>query len=108
MALYSMDVNVVNENEPPSSEKVFGKLLRKRNKGNTLVESYTVLPSTTTRVPFVKVLRKRNKTKAKRLQNSNPPIHFNADLDPDVFFISLEEWETTRFPKCRKTKDAVP
>ncbi|GJU97769.1 hypothetical protein Tco_1327040 [Tanacetum coccineum] len=108
MALYSTDVNVVNKNEPPSSEKVLGKLLRKRTKGKALVESYMVLPSTTARVPFVKVLRKRNKIKTKRLQSSNSPIPFDADLDPDVFFISLEEWETTRLPKCCKTKDAVP
>ncbi|GKE11613.1 hypothetical protein Tco_1415164 [Tanacetum coccineum] len=47
MTLYSTELNVANENEPPSSDKVVRKLLRKRNKGKALVEPYMVLPSTT-------------------------------------------------------------
>ncbi|GJW86656.1 phospholipase-like protein [Tanacetum coccineum] len=106
--LYLTEVNVVNENEPLSSEKVVGKLLRKRNKGKALVEPYMVLASTATSVPFVKVLKKRNKRNVKRLQSTDTPIPFDADYDPDVFFISLEEWESVKFPKYQKTKDALP
>ncbi|GKB19728.1 hypothetical protein Tco_0853651 [Tanacetum coccineum] len=67
MALYSTELNVVNENEPPSSDKVVRKLLRKRNKVKALVEPYTVLPSTTAPV---------KKRKSKRLKSTNTPIPF--------------------------------
>ncbi|GKD54840.1 hypothetical protein Tco_1288227 [Tanacetum coccineum] len=66
-----------------------------------------MLASTTSSVPFVNVLRKMNKRKEKRLQSTNVPIPFDADYDPDVFFISLEEWESTILPKYRKQKDAL-
>nr|GEW07929.1 acidic leucine-rich nuclear phosphoprotein 32 family member A [Tanacetum cinerariifolium] len=90
MALYLTVVNVVNKNEAPLSKEVVGKLLRKRNKGKVLVEPYSVLLSTTSLVPFDKVLRKMNKRKAKRLQ-INAPIPFDADYDLDAFFISLKK-----------------
>ncbi|GKD39247.1 phospholipase-like protein [Tanacetum coccineum] len=38
MSMYVNEVNVVNENQPPSSEKVVGQLIRKRFVGKALVE----------------------------------------------------------------------
>nr|GEV48126.1 retrovirus-related Pol polyprotein from transposon TNT 1-94 [Tanacetum cinerariifolium] len=66
------EVNVVNENEPPSFVKVVGQLLRKRFVGKALVEPYIVQPPTTTPSVFVKVDRKRRKRKATmRAHSSN-------------------------------------
>ncbi|GJW86261.1 phospholipase-like protein [Tanacetum coccineum] len=43
MSIYVNEVNVVNQNEPPSSEKVVGQLMRKRFVGKAIVEPYTDL-----------------------------------------------------------------
>ncbi|GJX48526.1 putative reverse transcriptase domain-containing protein [Tanacetum coccineum] len=88
------EVNVVNENEPPSAVKVVGQLLRKTYKGKALVEPYTVQPPTTTSVHLGKAIRKRKKKAAKRLQSRKTRILFDADGDDDhvVMFISLEDW----------------
>nr|GEW45820.1 uncharacterized mitochondrial protein AtMg00810-like [Tanacetum cinerariifolium] len=64
ISMYVNEVNVVNENEPPSFVKVIGQLLRERFIGKALVEPYTVQPPTTVPFVFVKVDRKRRKRKA--------------------------------------------
>nr|GEV32702.1 transposase, MuDR, MULE transposase domain protein [Tanacetum cinerariifolium] len=65
ISMYVNEVNVVNENEPPSSVKVVGQLLRKRFVGKAIVEPYIVQPPTTAPSIFVKVDRKRHKIKAR-------------------------------------------
>ncbi|GJU87703.1 ulp1 protease family, C-terminal catalytic domain-containing protein [Tanacetum coccineum] len=95
MSMYVNEVNVVNENQPPSSEKVVGQLIRKRFVGKALVEPYTVQPPTTAPSAFLKVDRKRLKRKARLLQIQNTRISFDDDVgddDPDFKVLSLEEW----------------
>nr|GEV15672.1 hypothetical protein [Tanacetum cinerariifolium] len=68
MSMYVNEVNVVNENQPPSSEKVVEQLIRKR---------------------------KRLKRKARLLQIQNTRISFDDDVgddDPDFKVLSLKEW----------------
>ncbi|GJZ39252.1 phospholipase-like protein [Tanacetum coccineum] len=96
MSMYVNEVNVVNESQPPSSEKVVEQLLRKRFVGKALVEPYTVQPPTTAPFGF----GKRRKRKARMLQTKNTRISFDdhehyddvGDDDPDFLVISLEEW----------------
>nr|GEU67269.1 transposase, MuDR, MULE transposase domain protein [Tanacetum cinerariifolium] len=71
ISMYVNEINVVNENEPPSSVKVVGQLLRKRFVGKDLVEPYTVQPPTTAPSVFVKVDRKRRKRKARMLEKTH-------------------------------------
>ncbi|GJT69714.1 hypothetical protein Tco_1029000 [Tanacetum coccineum] len=109
LALYLNEVNVVNENEPPSAVKVIGQLLQKTYKGKAQVEPYTIQPPTTASVHLGKAIRKRKKKFAKRLQSRKRRILFDADGDDDhdVMFISLEDWNT-QSNKTRKRKDAIP
>nr|GEX08824.1 phospholipase-like protein [Tanacetum cinerariifolium] len=95
---YVMQVNVVNQNDPPSADNVVEKLRRHRNKGKALVEPYTVLPSTT-------ALVKQNRKSKKRRTSGNTPIPFEADLDDDVCFISVEEWNATKPAKYKRIKE---
>ncbi|GJZ63883.1 hypothetical protein Tco_0620304 [Tanacetum coccineum] len=104
MSMYVNDVNVVNENQPHSSEKVVGQLLRKRFVGKALVEPYTVQPPTTAPSAFVKLDRKRRKRHARMLPIKNTRISFDddddeyddvGDDDPDFLVIYLEEWVYT-------------
>nr|GEW06790.1 hypothetical protein [Tanacetum cinerariifolium] len=95
----------VNENQPPSSEKVVEQLMRKRFVGKDLVEPYTVQPPTTAPSAFLKVDRKRLKRKARLLQIQNTLISFDDDVgDEDPYFkvLSLEEWESTKMKKRNK------
>ncbi|GKA33981.1 transposase, MuDR, MULE transposase domain protein [Tanacetum coccineum] len=117
MSMYVNEVNVVNENEPPSSVKVVGQLLRKRFVGKALVEPYTVQPRTTAPSVFVRVDRKRRKRKGRMLQIKNTHISFDdyhvdavddvGDDEPDFCVISLEEWESTQFKRARKKKEPI-
>ena len=97
--MYGNEVNVVNENEPPSAEKFLRQLHRKRFVGKALVEPYNVQPPTTAPSVIVKVDRKRHKRKARLLQIKNTRISFDdddvADDEQDVCVISLEEWVYT-------------
>ncbi|GJX92724.1 transposase, MuDR, MULE transposase domain protein [Tanacetum coccineum] len=105
-----VNVNVVNENQPPSSEKVVGQLIRKRFVGKALVEPYTVQPPTITPSAFLKVDRKRLKRKARLLQIQNTRISFDDDVgddDPDFKVLSLEEWESTKLKKKRNKKEPI-
>nr|GFA36299.1 phospholipase-like protein [Tanacetum cinerariifolium] len=113
--MYVNEVNVVNENEPPSSVKVVGQLLRKRFVGKALVKPYTMQPPTTAPSVFVKVDRKRRKRKERVLEIKNIRISFDdddvddvADDEPDICFISLEEWNLSRAPYSRRTKVKLP
>nr|GEX72476.1 transposase, MuDR, MULE transposase domain protein [Tanacetum cinerariifolium] len=95
MSMYVNDVNVVNENKSPSSEKVVGQLIRKRFIGKALVEPYTMQPPTTALSSFLKVNKKRLKRKARLLEIQNTKISFDdvvGDDDPDFKVLSLEEW----------------
>ncbi|GJS09162.1 transposase, MuDR, MULE transposase domain protein [Tanacetum coccineum] len=99
MSLYVNEENVVNKNQPPSSEKVVGQLLRQRFVRKALVEPYTMQPPTTAPSGF----GKRRKRKAMMLQTKNTLIYFDdeedyddvGDDDPDFLVISLEEWVYT-------------
>nr|GEV62133.1 transposase, MuDR, MULE transposase domain protein [Tanacetum cinerariifolium] len=104
-AKMSMYVNEVNENQPPSSEKVVEQLMRKRFVGKALVEPYTVQPPITAPSAFLKVDRKRLKRKARLLQIQNTLISFDDDVgDDDPYFkvLALEEWESTKMKKQNK------
>ncbi|GJV08269.1 phospholipase-like protein [Tanacetum coccineum] len=110
MSMYVNEVNVVNENQPPSSEKVVGQLIRKRFVGKALVEPYTVQPPTTAPSTFLKVDRKRLKRKARLLQIQNTRISFDDDVgddDSDFKVLSLEEWESTTLKKKRNKKEPI-
>ncbi|GJX34246.1 hypothetical protein Tco_0245803 [Tanacetum coccineum] len=78
MLLY--EVNVVNENQPPSSEKVVGQLMRKRFVGKARVEPYTVQPPTTAPSAFLKVDRKGLKRKARLLHYTKHTNFFDDDV----------------------------
>ncbi|GJW09295.1 transposase, MuDR, MULE transposase domain protein [Tanacetum coccineum] len=111
MSMYVNEVNVVNKNQPPSSKKVVGQLIRKRFVGKALVEPYTVQPPTTAPLAFLKVDRKRLKRKARLLQIQNTRIYFDDDVgDDDLDFkvLSLEEWDLSRAPYSRRTKVKLP
>ncbi|GKA23637.1 phospholipase-like protein [Tanacetum coccineum] len=108
--MYVNEVNVVNENQPPSSEKVVGQLIRKRFVGKALVEPYTVQPPTTAPSAFLKVDRKRLKRKARLLQIQNTRISFDDDVgddDSDFKVLSLEEWVSTTLKKKRNKKEPI-
>ncbi|GJY94823.1 hypothetical protein Tco_0511184, partial [Tanacetum coccineum] len=109
LALYLNEVNVGNENEPPSAVKIVGQLLRKTYKGKALVEPYTIQPPTTASVHLGKAIRKRKKKAAKRLQSRKAQILFDddGDDDQDVMFISLEDWNTQSNKTCKR-KDTIP
>nr|GEU33237.1 putative ribonuclease H-like domain-containing protein [Tanacetum cinerariifolium] len=110
MSMYVNEVNVVNQNQPPSSEKVVGQLMRKRFVGKALVEPYTVQPPTTAPSTFFKVDRKRLKRKARMLQIQNTRISFDDDVgdgDPDFKVFSLEEWESTKLKKKQNKKEPI-
>nr|GEX96342.1 phospholipase-like protein [Tanacetum cinerariifolium] len=86
MSMYVNEVNVVNQNQPLSSEKVVGQLTRNRFVRKALVEPYTVQSPTTAPSAFLKVERKRLKRKARMLQIQNTQISFDDDVgddDPD-------------------------
>ncbi|GJS53730.1 phospholipase-like protein, partial [Tanacetum coccineum] len=111
MSIYVNEVNVVNQNEPPSFEKVVGQLMRKRFVGKALVDPYTVQPPTTAPSAFLKVQRKRLKRKARWLQTQKTRISFDDDVgddDPDFKVLSLEEWDLSRAPYSRRTKVKLP
>ncbi|GKB94098.1 phospholipase-like protein [Tanacetum coccineum] len=83
MSMYVNEVNVVNKNQPPSSEKVVGQLMRKR---------------------------KRLKRKARLLQIQNTRISFDDDFgddDSDFKVLSLEEWESTTLKKKQNNKEPI-
>ncbi|GJY32989.1 phospholipase-like protein [Tanacetum coccineum] len=110
MSMYVNEVNVVNQNQPPSSEKVVRQLMRKRFVGKDLVEPYTMQPPTTAPFAFFKVDRKRLKRKARMLQIQNTHISFDDDVgddDPDFKVLSLEEWESTKLKKKRNKKEPI-
>nr|GEX06022.1 hypothetical protein [Tanacetum cinerariifolium] len=106
MSMYVNEVNVVNENQPPSSEKVVRQLIRKRFVGKDLVEPYTVQPPTNAPSAFLKVDRKRLKRKARLLQIQNTRILFDDD-DPNSKVLSLEEWESTKLKKKQNKKEPI-
>ncbi|GKE43556.1 hypothetical protein Tco_1470840 [Tanacetum coccineum] len=110
MSMYVNEVNVVNENQPPSSEKVVGQLMRKRFVGKPRVEPYTVQPPTTAPSAFLKVDRKRLKRKARLLQIQNTRISFDDD-DPNfkVLFgrMGIYILESTKLKKKRNKKEPI-
>ncbi|GJX41086.1 20 kDa chaperonin, chloroplastic-like protein [Tanacetum coccineum] len=96
MSIYVNEVNVVNQNEPPSFEKVVGQLMRKRFVGKALVDPYTVQPPTTAPSAFLKVDRKRLKRKVRMLRKQNRRISFDDDVG------------LSRAPYSRRTKVKLP
>ncbi|GJW56040.1 hypothetical protein Tco_0102771 [Tanacetum coccineum] len=110
LSIYVNAVNVVNQNEPPSSEKVVRQLVRKRFVGKALVDSYTVQPPTNVPSAFLKVDMKRLKRKARMLQIQNRRNSFDDDVgddDPDLKLLSLEEWESTKLKNKRNKKEPI-
>nr|GEW48083.1 hypothetical protein [Tanacetum cinerariifolium] len=108
------EVNVVNKNQPPSSKKVVGQLIRKRFVGKALVEPYTVQPPTTAPSAFLKFDRKRLKRKARMLQIQNTQISFDdvvGDDDPDfkVLFGRMDIYilESTKLKKKQNKKEPI-
>ncbi|GJU58453.1 retrotransposon protein, putative, ty1-copia subclass [Tanacetum coccineum] len=98
MALYSTEVYMVNKNEPPSSEKVIVKLLRKRNKGKALVEPYTE----TTR------LAKCQKTKdtVPQTQTESTITIFGHDMK-EIPLVEFQK-DLSRAPYSRRRKVKFP
>nr|GEW94208.1 hypothetical protein [Tanacetum cinerariifolium] len=104
MSMYVNEVNVVNQNQPPSSEKVVGQLMRKRFVEKALVEPYTMQPPTTAPSTFFKVDRKRIERTAMMLQIQNTRISFDDDVgDDDQDFKDL-----SKAPYSRRTKVKLP
>nr|GEV00532.1 retrovirus-related Pol polyprotein from transposon TNT 1-94 [Tanacetum cinerariifolium] len=114
MSMYVNEVNVVNQNQPPSSEKVVGQLMRKRFVGKAPVEPYTVQPPTTAPSAFLKFDRKRFKRKARMLQIQNTQISFDDDVgDDDPYFkvlfgrMGIYILESTKFKKKWIKKEPI-
>nr|GEZ53968.1 hypothetical protein [Tanacetum cinerariifolium] len=94
MSMYVNEINVVNENQPPSSE--IGQLIRKRFVGKALVEPYIVQPPTSAPSTFLKVDKKRLKRKARLLQIQNTRISFDDDVGDDNPILKFSLWKNRR------------
>ncbi|GJS22328.1 transposase, MuDR, MULE transposase domain protein [Tanacetum coccineum] len=108
MSMYVNEVDVVNQNEPPSSEKVVGQLMRKR-KARMLQIKNTRISFDDDDDPDFKVhsLEEWESIKLKNKRNKKEPIRQSQIALKEIPLVEFHE-DLSRAPYNRRTKVKFP